>query len=170
MFEFITSLTAAYAALLISILAVLASVRANSIAQKSRKFSEDVQRQAERAQVYEKRTEILTEIDTQHARFGTLLAIIAEKMILIQRNPNLLEDYPNEYERLAQNLSAIESLRSRYEEQRAVSERIGEGADLAQQEEALAEMRRLTIHVNEDIRKEEAHLSELKRLLGNRTA
>ena len=164
MVELLNSLAAGHAALFISILAVLASLRANSIAHKSRKFSEEVHRQAERARVYEKRTAILSEIDTQHARFGTLLAIIAEKMILIQRNPKLFQRYPKEYERLSQNLTAIESMRSRYEEQRKVSERVGEGADLTRQEEALAEIRRLTIHLNEDIRKEESHLNELKGL------
>lgn len=164
MVKFFTSFTVDHVALLISVLAILASLYANSIAQQARKFSEEAHRQAERVRVFEKRTDILSEIDTQNARFGTLLAIIAEKMLLIQKSPALLQSHSREYERLSQNLTAIKNLHSRYEEQRGLTEQVGEGVDLAQQEEVLAEIRRMTIHLNETIKKEESQLEELKRL------
>lgn len=168
MLEFFSSLTASHAALLVSILALSISLRSISITEKSRRASAQRDREMERARVYEKRTEILSEIDKQNARFGTLLLIVAEKMLLLQRHPELKERHQKEYDRLTQNLTVVQTLRSRYEEQRQASEAIGDGSKVAELEPVLAGIRRLTIHVEEDIQKETRSLEQLRDSLQTR--
>jgi hypothetical protein len=165
--ELVISFVVEHAGLLVAILALLIAFRSSSIASKSRRFAETAHKEAQRFQVFQKRTEILSEIDKQHAKYGTLLAVITEKLLLFQQNPRLTERFPGEQQRLAQNLQAIKGLQSRYAEQRQISEQVGEGADLARQEAALAEIRRLTIHIDEDIRKETRHLDDIKKFMAD---
>jgi hypothetical protein len=162
MLDFLTSLTVVHAALFVSMLALLISIRSVSIAEKSRRATERRDRDAERARVYEKRTEILSEIDKQNARLGTLMLILAEKLLLLQRTPSLREKHQNEYDRLMQNLKAVQTLRSRYEEQRRASEAIDAGSRLLDLDPVLADVRRLSIHVEEDIEKETRSLEQLR--------
>lgn len=166
MLDIIITIVTDHAVLLIAILSLVVSLRSNSIAAKAKQFTEQSLRDARRVEVFRKRTEILAEIDRQHARFGTLLAIIAEKSVLYQQNPVIAKRNLSEISRLTKSMKAIQQLMDRYKKQRSVSERIGEGADLAQHEVGLAEIRRLTIHVDEDISKELMGLEDVRKLLG----
>ena len=154
-----------YAPLLIAILALLASVRANSISKKSYDLSQKALGDTQRVILYEKRTKTLEEIDSQNAKFGTLLAILGDSLTLFRENPKLQEIESSHFERIKQNVVAVANLRSRYEEQRSITEKIGEGADPAKQEIALASIKRLTIHLDQDIIKEERCLELLKNKL-----
>ena len=165
MLDSITSFIAGNTALLVAMLALVASMRANYISNKANKITEQQQNNNLRLKNLEKRTEILSEIDTQNARYGALLAIFTEKIFLFQKNEKLLETYPKEYERISKNMMTIEKLKSRYDKQRGLSEQVGANADLEKQEIALAEIRRLTIHLDEDIKKETGHLNEVKKLI-----
>ena len=162
MIEYITSLTTTHAALFIAILALVVSLRANYISNNANENAIKQQLKNNRMKNLEKRTEILSEIDKQNAIQGHLLSVTAEKIILFQKNPDLLNKHPQENERLKQNINGIQLLKSNYEERRTVSEQIGAEADLEQQEKALAEIRRLTIHLEEELIKEKDHLNDLK--------
>ena len=151
-----------YSPLLIAILALLVSLRANSISKKSLGLSQKALTDNQRIMLYEKRSKTLEEIDSQNANIGTLLAILGESLTLFRENPKLQEIESGHFERVRQNVVAVEQLRARYEEQRRITESIGEGADPAQQEAALASIKRLTIHLDQDIIKEERCLQLLK--------
>lgn len=151
-----------YSPLLIAILALLVSLRANSISKKSLDLSQKALTDNQRIMLYEKRSKTLEEIDSQNAQFGTLLSILGESLTLFRENSKLQEIESGHLGRVRQNVVAVEQLRARYEEQRSITESIGEGADPAQQEAALASIKRLTIHLDQDIIKEERCLQLLK--------
>jgi hypothetical protein len=161
----VKSLITGHGPLLVSILALVASFVSILIANKSRHFAEKAHNETQRLKLFEKRTDILSEIDRQHARFGSLLTVIAEKLILFQNNPWLSERFPKESERLSQNFNVVEHLRSHYDEQRNIHALIKEGVDMASLESAMADIRRLSIHIEEDIRQEENDLNETKKLI-----
>lgn len=166
MIQTVCTFISANAPLLITLLSLLVALRSSATANRARRFAERVHAENEKIKIFCKRTEILSEIDRQHARLGSLLAVIAEKLVLFQRHPQLAESQPHEPQRLLQNLDAVQHLQAGYEKQRFVSEQVGEGADLASQEKALADIRRLTIHVDEDFSKELRALEDLKQRLG----
>lgn len=151
--------------MLIAILALLASIRASSISKKSYDLSQKALADTQRIMLYEKRSETLKEIDSQNAKLGTLLAILGESLTLYRENLKLQEVESGHFERIRQNVVAVEKLRSKYKEQRSITEKIGEGAEPAQQEIALASIKRLTIHLDQDIIKEERCLQLLKNKL-----
>jgi hypothetical protein len=160
----------ALAPLLVSILSLIVSLRSSAIAHRARKFAEAVHQDNQRAAIFRSRTEILSEIDRQHARLGTLQFLIVENLLLFRQFPLLSEQYPDETKRLARNLDGVKHLQDAYDEQRKVSEQVGEGADITGQEAALANIRRLTIHVDEEISKEEHHMESLRQFLKQRQA
>lgn len=107
-------------------------------------------------------SEVLKEVDLQHAKFGTLLAIRAESALLYAQNPALAANNPGGFERVKQNIDAVQSLRGRYEEQRTLAElNVGQGS-IEAETTILANVRRLTIHVQEDLEKELRHVEGLR--------
>jgi hypothetical protein len=105
---------------------------------------------------------VLREVDLQHAKLGTLLAITAEAALLYAQNPSLAANNLGGFERVKQNIDAVQLLRMRYEEQRNLAERnFGQG-DMEEENKNLANIRRLTIHVQEDIDKELRHVENLR--------
>ncbi len=159
---FLRDFTTSYAPLLIAILALLVSMRANSISKKSYKLSNKARVDAQRILLYEKRSKNLEEIDSKNSKFGTMLVILGESLDLFRENPEFQELESGHFERIKKNIAAVQELRSKYEEQRNVTKSIGEGADPAKQEEVLASIKRLTIHLDQDIIKEERCLRLLK--------
>jgi len=143
------------AALLFSALALWASWRANSIAQKALNESSKVK-------LLEIQSEVLREVDLQHAKFGSLLAVTAEAALLYTQNPALAVSNPGGLKRVKQNIEAVQSLRERYEEQRNLAENnVGQGS-IEAETKILANIRRLTIHVQEDLEKELRHVENLR--------
>lgn len=148
-------MTLELAALLFSALALWASWRANSIAQKALTESNKVK-------LLEIQSEVLKEVDLQHAKFGTLLAVTAEAALLYAQSPALAASNPGGFERVKQNIDAVQSLRGRYEEQRKLAEdNVGQGS-IEAETKILANIRRLTIHVQEDLEKELRHVEGLR--------
>lgn len=146
-----------YAALLVSALALWVSWRANSYAKAALA-------QSAKVKLLEVQAEVLREIDLQDAKLGSLLAITAEAALAYAQSEDLRKRDPDGHARIQQNIDAVQGLRSRYEEQREIAERsLGQGSVEAQTG-ILANIRRLTLHVQEDIEKERRHLEQLRKL------
>jgi len=94
------------------------------------------------------------------------MMLTAQKILLFREHPQLHDTMQEEFVRLKSNLRAVQQLADKYEEQRKGIEAINVGADVAAQEELLANIRRLTIHVEKDIAHEQALLGELRGRLG----
>ncbi|MBX3665744.1 MAG: hypothetical protein KF834_08650 [Burkholderiales bacterium] len=161
-FEFVSS----NAALLAALVALVVSLRASHTAHQAYKFNVKNKSDAERIVLFEKKRELLNEVDRQHTRFATLMMLTAQKILLFREHPSLHGTMPNELERLKNNLRTVQHLAENYEEQRKGIQAIDVGADIAVQEELLANVRRLTIHVEKDIAHEQAHLSEIQERIG----
>lgn len=170
MADFLISLISNHAPILISTLALAVSLASFFISWRSYALNKRSKLELDRLTLFEKRSAVLGEVDKQYARMGSLIAIIAEKIILFEENKWLVTRYPNEYQRLRNNLNSVESLRSNYERQRELAERVKERMDTHEQEKVLAEIKRLSLHIDEDILKEERHLNSIKeklRLISN---
>lgn len=148
-------------ALVVAILALVVSLAAHRTARAAHALNLKARRDQDRVRLFEKKRETLNELDTQYTRMATLSMVIAQKILLFRDNRHLHESMPEEFARLKKNLASIEQLRSRYTEQRAAAEALGDGMDIAAQEEILAEVRRLTIHIEKDIAHEQCGLSDL---------
>ncbi|WP_321391844.1 hypothetical protein [uncultured Desulfuromusa sp.] len=149
--NFVISFISEHAALLFSALALWASWRANS-------QSKIALAQSNKAKLLELQNESLREIDLQHAKLGALLAVTAEAALAYSQNEKLIQENPGGYDRLKNNIETVLRLQSRYDEQRNFAESsLGEGS-LEKQIEILANIRRLTVHINEDIEKEKTQL------------
>lgn len=162
LFEFLSS----NAALLAALLALVISLCANHTAHQAHKLNLENKADAERILLFEKKRELLNEVDRQHTRFATLMMLTAQKILLFREHPSLHDTMQDEFSRLKSNLNAVQNLAAKYEEQRKGIEAITVGADIAAQEELLANIRRLTIHVEKDIAHEQAHLNELRSRVG----
>jgi hypothetical protein len=152
----------ANAALLVAVVALGISLRANYTAHQAHKLNLRSKTDSDRVLLFEKKREALNEVDRQHARIATLMMLTAQKILLFRDNPDLQHTMPGELERLKSNITSVQTLDTRYEEQRQGLEAIDVGADIAKQEELLANIRRLTIHIEKDIAHEQAHLDEVR--------
>lgn len=160
--EVIWNFASANATLSIAFFALCVSVCSFFVSWRSYRLNARTKAEADRVKLFEKRREILSEVASGNAQFGTYLIITMQKLILFLQNSNLREEMPGELERLGNNLEAIQKSRSLYEEQRRAIERIDSGVDVAWQEELLASMRSRTIWVSEEIANEGRHLNELR--------
>ena len=159
------------AAILVSVIAPLISLRANYTAHLTHKLSLRSKADAEKILLYEKKRALLNEVDRQHTRLRTLMMVTAQKILLFREHPSLHETMQDEFDRLKSNLTEVQQLAEKYDEQRKGIEAINVGADIATQEELLANVQRLTIHVEKEIAHEQGSLADLKaRLPGPNTA
>lgn len=150
----------------LSILAILASVSANIIAERAR-------RTAARAEVRnvaivkaEKRTEMLVEIELKNAAVGNVLLVVAKKILLFQKKPHLYLKHPTEYERLQTVLELMQSFKDEEAHQRQLSEE-SPLTDFELHGRTLADIRRLRVRLEDEAKKEEKEFSELVRELEN---
>lgn len=150
------------ATVLISLVALAVSLRASYTSHRSYTLNLKNRQDADRIKIYEKRREVLNELDLQHTRFATLMMLTAQKILVFRDHPGLVASMEKELERLRRNLDYLEKQHASYEEQRGGLEQIGEGADIAKQEELLALIRKLTIHVEKDIAHERTDLEQLR--------
>ena len=157
------------AALLAALLALAVSLRANYTAHQAHKLNVRRKVDADRLLLFERKRELLNEVDRQHTRFATLMMVTAQKILLFREHPELHDSMQNEFTRLKSNLNTVVALDAKYEEQRMGIETISIGADIASQEELLANIRRLTIHVEKDITHEQASLDELRAIVQRRS-
>jgi hypothetical protein len=149
------------AALLVSLLALIISLLANSTARHANALNAKSKADADHVRFSEKRRELLNEIDRQHARMVTLMLLTAQQIALLNENPHMRERSADEYKRLRKNLAAVHGLGSRYEEQRQIIEGVKAATELTDPDALLADTRRLTIHLEKDIEHEERRLGEL---------
>ncbi len=150
------------AALFAALLALAISLRANHTAHQAHRLNLQNKQDADRVLLFEKKRELLNEVDRQHTRFATLMMVTAQKILLFREHPELHESMQSEFDRLKNNLNSVMVLDKKHEEQRRGIESIDVGADIATQEELLANIHRLTIHVEKDIAHEQASLEELR--------
>jgi hypothetical protein len=153
---------ASNSALLLAVVALLISLRANHTAQAAHALNQQKKDEDNKVRLYEKKQEILNELDTQNTRMATLSLITSQMILLFRDSPHLHETMQDEFDRLKSNLNSIQTLSARYEEHRRGAEAIGAGADVAMQDEILAGIRRLTIHLDKDIAHEQAQLDLLR--------
>lgn len=150
------------AAVLVSIVALVVSLRASYTSHRAYVLNLKNKHDADRIKIYEKKREVLSELDVQHTRFATLMMLTAQKILVFRDHPGLVMSMEKELERLRHNLDYLQKQHETYEDQRRGLEEIGEGADIAKQEELIALIRKLTIHVEKDIEHERADLRQLK--------
>ena len=151
------------AGLLVAVVALLVSLRANHTAQAAHRLNVQNKVDTTRVLLAEKKRETLNELDCQYTRMATLSLLTAQKILLFKESPTLHETLSDEFVRLKSNLVAVQTLSSRYEEQRRGIEEIGLDSDVATQEELLGKIRRLTIHIEKDIAHEQADLEDMRK-------
>ncbi len=134
--------------IVLSIVAVVATIHSNIIAEEAKTISNDAHRLA----VYKQRTELLKEIDKQQALLNRLATITVKKISdLSGSNKKGLE---GEINRLKNNYDAINGLRGRYEEQRELAYKMNGTTSQDALELAIVDVRRLTLHLEQDINNE----------------
>jgi len=159
----ISDFTQSNAALLVAVIALLISLRANWIAQKAHQLNVKVNATSDRRVFAEKHRELLNELDAQYTKMATLALITSRKILLFKEYPLLHEEHANEFDRLKSNLNAVETMRSNYAERRKTAEQLTNAAtDAAEIDNMLSKVRQLTIHIDKDIRHEESDFDHLR--------
>jgi len=158
------------AAELIAGLAVIISVFANWEARRANKRADRLDREMEKASQAARGTEMLVEIERKNAAIAKLTLILARKALLFQRHPDLVARHGQEQERLNNNLSVMQELRSGEEEQRNNAEEAGGGTDIHLYQKTLANVRRLRVRIEADFENEVSVYNELARECGESDA
>lgn len=135
--------------LLLSILAIVASIRSNWLAHRAHKLSKEINNKQQELIIYKQRTEILAEIDKQQAVLNRLATVTLQKMA-----SGIHDQNSNEYKRLEKQVDTVNHLRKGYEEQRQFAYTLEKGACLNANERNLADIKRLTLHLEQDIENE----------------
>lgn len=162
LFNFITEFISENKALLLSSLAILISLRSFSISQRSLKLSEKTAKDSKKVKASEKRAELLEIIDKKNAKIGNLQSIYGEKHACLVQNQQLSDKYPGEVERILNNVNCLNDLKSQYGIERKNVESFESEIDIPFTQNTLADIKRLLIHIEEDIVKEERGLKLLK--------
>lgn len=136
-----------HAAVFIAGLAVILSAVANWRVVR-------VERAAAEAQKLARRMDMLVEIEQKNATVGKLALVTAQKMLLLQRHPNLVQSPDGEMERLRNNLELLLEFKKSDEKQRQVAEDSSGGSDIELHTKALTDVRRLRIQLEVDVEKE----------------
>lgn len=146
------------APLLVSVLALVLSLEANVRARRSKQESD-------RLLISTKKLEYLQEIDRQHTLLLRLRFIVQDELIQFEVCPPLDELLSGERERLEGNLQGLIGLEEGCERQRERAEAVQTGADPAALDAALADTRRLSLHLEKDIEHENKLLADKRRLV-----
>ncbi|WP_424195819.1 hypothetical protein ACMYR3_06925 [Ampullimonas aquatilis] len=150
-------------ALLVAVIALFISLRANWTAHKAHELNVNIKAETDRRVFAEKHRELLNELDSQYTKLATLAFVTAHKIKLFKENPALHESHSDEFARLKSNLGSVEVLRSDYPKRRITAEQLSNSAtDSAEIDTMLSKVRQLTIHVEKDIRHEESALELLR--------
>jgi hypothetical protein len=146
------------APLLVSVLALVLSLEANVRARRSKQESD-------RLLISTKKLEHLHEIDRQHTLLLRLRFIVQDELLQFEVCPPLDELLSGERERLEGNLQGLIGLEEGCERQREAAEAVQTGADPALLDAALADTRRLSLHLEKDIEHETKLLADKRRLV-----
>jgi len=150
--------------------ALLISLKATHFARKAYELNLRTKADADRLRLFEKKRELLNEVDKQHATLATLSFLTAHAILLFKECPKLHELLPDEFDRLKSNLKTIEHLEQRYESERQAIEALQTDADIASLDDQLATVRRLSIHLDKDIVHERSLLDQLRHLVATAPA
>ena len=142
------------AAIFIAGIAVILSAAANWRVIRAEK-------EAKKTQKSIRRMDELIEIERKNAAVGKLALVTAQKILLLQSNPEILNDSEKEIERLKNNISVLQSIRNGESEQRKISEMVGGGHDIEKHLKTLTDIRRLRVRIEADIEKETSVYNEL---------
>lgn len=164
--EFLSVFTLAYVlehkTILLSVLAILISLRSYSISRRSLILSELIAEENKRVKASEKRAEILELIDKKNAKIGNLQSIYDEKYRFLVKNPQIADKFPGEIDRIRNNVNSLKDLKMKYIEERKNVELFDEKMSIPFNHNTLAEIKCLLIHIEEDIIKEERGLMSVK--------
>ena len=167
MINYIVTYISENKAVLLSILAILISLRSFSISRRSFILSETIAEENKRVKASEKRAEILELIDKKNAKIGNLQSLYGEKYYLLVQYPQIAVKYPEEIDRIRNNVNSLQKLRDQYNEERRNFELFDEKIDIPFNQNTLADIKRLLIHIEEDIVKEERGLVSLRNEVGS---
>ncbi|MCQ4288727.1 hypothetical protein NA647_14940 [Pseudomonas stutzeri] len=153
-----------HSSMLVAILALIASLAANSTAHKAHRLNEKSAASAARLLVLERKRELLMELDRQRATLDRLKFVMECEEVIISSNPLLQKIIPDELDRLANNISMVNHFLSAYDSQRTAIELLSEESDAGELDMKLADLRRLTVHFEKDIEQEKSLLEQRKSL------
>lgn len=136
-----------YASEFIAGLAVILSAVANWRVVRAEKV-------ASKAQKAMRRMDILVEIERKNAAVGKLALITAQKILLLQQHPHVIQSPEEEISRLRNNLDLLQKFKDSEEEQRRISEAAGGGNDIELHSKALTDVQRLRVRIEADVEKE----------------
>lgn len=125
---------------------------------------------ADKVLLAEKKRELLNQLDHQHVTLATLSFVTAQQILLFKDCPQLEDLMPEELSRLRSNLQVIENLEESYEAQRFTAEAYVAASDIPKLDSSMAEVRRLTIHLEKDIAHEKMLLEQLRHLVATAPA
>lgn len=148
--------------MLVAILALIASLVANNTAQKAHRLNEKSTTSAARLLVFERKRELLMELDRQRATLERLKFVMECEEVIMNSNPLLQEIIHDELDRLANNIGMVNHFLSVYESQRTEIEALAEESDAGELDMRLADLRRLTVHFEKDIEQEKSLLEQRK--------
>jgi hypothetical protein len=151
----------ANAALLVAALALIISLRASSIAHSAHNLNLRSKSDSDRTSLAEKRKELLNAIDRQHTALASLNFVTSQQILIFAECPKLNELLPTELGRLKSNLATVETLEASYETIRNSASTL---SDIPSHDEKLAEIMRLTVHLDKDIAHERTLLEQLPQL------
>ena len=160
--DFTTELIIANKALLVSILALFVSLLSFANSRRSLKLSEKVTDEANKLKASEQRADILEIIDRKNAKIGNLQAVFGEKYYLLSNNPQLCNKFPGEMERITSNVNCLNNIKTQYDSERRTVESFDDKVSIPFNLNILADSKRLLIHIEEDIVKEEQGLQLLR--------
>ncbi len=160
--NFTTEFIVANKALLVSILALFVSLLSFANSRRSLKLSEKVTNEANKLKASEQRADILDIIDRKNAKIGNLQAVLGEKYYLLSNNPQLSKIFPGEMERITSNITCLNNLKAQYGSERKTVESFDDKVSIPFNLYILADSKRLLIHIEEDIVKEERGLKLLR--------
>lgn len=143
-----------YTAELISGLAVILSAVASWRAFRAEKAAEKVQKAI-------RRTDMLVEIERKNAVIGKLALVTAQKILLLQRHPQLVEHAEDEISRLSNNLILLQEFMDDEEKQYQVAEAANGASDIDLHSKALTDIQRLRVRLEADVEKESDVYGEL---------
>ena len=149
-----------HASVLIALLALVVSLQANVRARRSKQ-------ELDRLLISTKKVELLQEVDRQHTLLLRLRFIVKDQLNQFRVCPRLDRLLSGERERLEHNLQALLGLEQGCERQREQAESIQVGADPAELDVALANTRRLSLHLEKDIEHEGKLLSDKRSLVAS---
>ena len=105
--------------------------------------------------------DMLIEIQRKNSCVGKLALVTAQKILLLQKYPNLIQKADSEIERLRNNLNVFQEFKQNEQEQAQLAESVWGGSDVYLHTQALTKIRQLRISMEADVEKETSIYNQL---------